>query len=505
MNILKRIKYYAMIQPNHIAIQTDDALLTYRELDRTSDLLAQYLERTCGTDTSPICVYGHKSPYMLICMLACVKSGRAYCPIDISVPDIRTQSILDCVNAPLVFATESLECADTHRIELEEIKKIIQSESEGIEESHWVKGTDTFYIIFTSGSTGQPKGVQITADCLNHYLDWSIGLGISKEDKKDECFLNQAPFSFDLSVMDIYTSLASGSMLWTLSKEVQSDYKLLMQSLKVSNASIWVSTPSFADICLSDKQFNGEWMPNLKAFLFCGETLTPNTARRLQERFPSVKIVNTYGPTESTVAVTDVYITPRYVEANTSLPVGVAKPGTIIEVRKANGCIAKDGEKGEIIILGDTVSTGYYKDSKTSENAFFIREVDGKMVRGYHTGDEGYLQDQMLYYCGRMDSQVKLHGYRIELEDIEQNMMRLDTISKVVVLPNEKDGKVRSLSAYLVYKQKIEDRTKTMSLLKKQLKEFLPEYMIPKKFVFLEQLPLTVNGKIDRKQLGGLA
>lgn len=503
MNILEKIKTYGIEYPHFTAMYSGEESICYRELDQFSDYLASYLIKACGENKEPIVIYGHKSVYMLVCMLACVKSGRAYCPIDTSVPDFRTQSILDQMESPLLLTTEKLNCQFPRVIELDEIKKIINSQEQCICSDHWVKGEDVFYVIFTSGSTGKPKGVQITANCLNNYLDWAVNLGINQEDKLRKCFLNQAPFSFDLSVMDTYTCLASCGTLWALSKEVQSNYKLLMRSLESSDAVVWVSTPSFAEICLSDKSFNNQIMPHLKTFLFCGETLTTATAVKLQERFPNTKIINTYGPTEATVAVTDVCITKAMYATLERLPVGVAKPGTTIEIQKENGEIAEDGEKGEIIILGDTVSSGYYKNPDSDK--FFMKNIGVQSVRGYHTGDEGYLKDKMLYYCGRIDLQIKLHGYRIEVEDIENNILKLDSVTRVAVIPNERNGKISSLTAYVIPREKIGDDSLAASQnLKKELKALLPDYMIPKKFVFLDQLPLTTNGKIDRKLLGGL-
>ena len=144
--------------------------------------------------------------------------------------------------------------------------------------------------------------------------------------------------------------------------------------------------------------------------------------------------------------VTDVLVTPELAAADHALPVGRAKPGTRIEIHDTDGKSVPEGEKGEIIIIGDTVSTGYYRQEELTKKAFFTVGES----RAYHTGDEGYLRDGMLYYCGRIDLQIKLHGYRIELEDIENNIRRLPQISHAVVIPNQRGGKVSSLTAYVV-------------------------------------------------------
>ena len=296
MNILKKIQEYACRRPEQIAIRCGDSALTYGELWNYSDGLAAWFLQTQGDDRSPVAVYGHKDPWMLVCFLACVKAGRGYCPIDRSVPQTRVEMILQAVPSGVVLTTEAMTAdAGTKQVLVsEELKALAEKEHPEVPETAWVSGKDTWYIIFTSGSTGTPKGVQISADCLNHYLDWSVGLGSAAEEKDGQVFLNQAPFSFDLSVMDLYTSLASGGMLYCLEKTVQSDYRLLMQSLGASNANVWVSTPSFAEVCLSEKSFSEELLPKLQVFLFCGETLGNRTVQKLQERFPKAAVVNTY-------------------------------------------------------------------------------------------------------------------------------------------------------------------------------------------------------------------
>jgi D-alanine--poly(phosphoribitol) ligase subunit 1 len=524
LNILHKIRDCAERSPQKIAVRCGEDQLTYQEIWEASDRLAQWiLEKDAEMSTedteasgameaagheavekSPVAVYGHKHPWMLVCFLACVKSGRAYCPIDVSVPDARVELILQALPSALVLTTEPLtaDAGVKQVVTREDLGQILASPQgrRSVQEHYWVSGAETYYIIFTSGSTGTPKGVQISADCLNHYLDWSVGLGTSETQKQGKVFLNQAPFSFDLSVMDLYTSLAVGGTLYCLEKTVQSDYALLMSALHTSDAGVWVSTPSFAEVCLSERRFSAEWMPQLEVFLFCGETLGNRTARKLQERFPEARIVNTYGPTESTVAVTEVLVTPELSQQEDPLPVGRAKPGTRLEIYDEDGRILPEGEKGEIVILGDTVSTGYYRNQELTDRAFF-RTKDGQ--RGYHTGDKGYLIDGMLYYCGRIDLQIKLHGYRIELEDIENNIRKLPGIEHVVVLPNSRGGKVSSLSAYVVLQEQPDNEAEKTAQLRKQLQEFLPDYMVPKKFIFLEQMPMTNNGKADRKRLGG--
>ncbi len=495
MELLEKIKKYC--KSEKAAIVSGELSLSYKGLWEKSDQLAGFIKSAADADKkTPVVVYGHKHPLMLVAFLAAVKSGRAYVPIDINVPLKRVASIIEEVSPEVILTTEELvgdyQC---QKIDLKSWD--FEKGFKKVDASDYVKGSDVYYIIFTSGSTGNPKGVQITYDNLNHFVEWASSLG--NAEKEEQIYLNQAPFSFDLSVMDLYLSLASGSTLWTLNKDVQKEYKKLFESLSASKADVWVSTPSFADLCLADPGFSESLLENLALFLFCGETLTNKTAGQLLERFPKASVYNTYGPTESTVAVTEVLIDEDIMKRYSPLPVGKAKPGTWIKIME-NGVELPEGEKGEIVIVGNTVSCGYFNGAG-SKDAFFDMEIDGEKQRAYHTGDKGYMKDGYLFYCGRLDLQIKLHGYRMELEDVEENLTKISCVSKAVVLPVMEDEKVKYLKAFCIYDGEETEKRVIQKLIKKEMKTVLPEYMIPKKIVTVDEIPMTPNGKADRKKL----
>lgn len=485
--ILEHIKKYA--KDNRVFYKYKDKDYSYKELDEDSDRIASYLKRVLGEDKRPIVVYGHKDPLMIAVFLGCVKSGRSYCPVDSSTPRDRVLKIIDKVGSEIVFTIDSLPVEKA--VGLEEIKEIVSFEKKTVSSSDYVKEEDLYYIIFTSGSTGEPKGVMIRLKNVEAFTRWIIDIG---KTERDSVILNQAPFSFDLSVMDLYMALGSGSILYVLDKESQSDYPVLMEELKKSKANIWVSTPSFADLCLAERNFQEDLLPNLHTFLFCGEILTNKTAKKLKKRFPKARIINTYGPTESTVCVTSIEITEDIIEHFNPLPIGKPKPGTILKIMKE----AKE-EKGEIMILGDTVGLGYYKSEELTGKVFGKEKDSG--LPFYLTGDIGF-QKEGYYFCGgRIDDQIKMHGYRIELSDIEKNMDRLEEIEKSCVIPFWNKGKVQRLTAFIVYKGSIKDENKRTLKLKELLGEYLQKYMIPQRFVYIDALPINRNGKIDRKQL----
>ena len=469
-----------------------DAKLTYKELMTYSNKLAYYIEDKLKENKNPVVVYGHKHPFMLVYFLACVKSGRAFCPVDVNTPFERVLEIKEAVDAKLVLTTEYLDIEN--KLELEDAKKIIANTTSEIKKESYVSGEDIFYIIFTSGSTGKPKGVSITYNNLNAFLNWYTSY---YKDWDELTFLGHPPFSFDLSVMSLWPAIYTKSTLVQIDKKIQENFNEMFEELKNSNANIWISTPSFIEMCFADKNFNEELMPRVKQFVFCGEKLFSETVEKIHNNFKNAQVINTYGPTESTVMVTWDEITRELREKyKNNLPVGYVKKGTKVLLEDKD-----ENDKGEIVIVGDTVAKGYYKNEEITNKSFSYDDIDGVTYRSYKTGDLGYFADGFLFCEGRLDFQIKLHGHRIELEDIDSNLLKNKKIHQAASVPNVKDGKVKSITTYIVYKEKIEKRFEETKKIKEELKNLIPEYMIPKKIVFLDKMPLNNNGKIDKKKL----
>lgn len=560
------IDQWAVECPERIAHQYREQALTYAELKLFSDALAIGIHENenLGDEQeahSPIVVYGHKENEMLVAFLACIKSGHPYVPVDTSVPLERVRQIIEASGAKLLLSPQVVPegirkeglviqeklsihgpaelLQDTARIKegmdvfrpsvsLEQIKDASYASQKSdlffkeylgqVPALEWQVGEeDVYYIIYTSGSTGTPKGVQITLKALESYLNW-VNTAYAPIPKA-EVFLNQAPFSFDLSVMDLYMSLSTGGTLWSIGKAEIANLREAFQSFSRSGVTIWVSTPSFTEICLMDKSFNATLLPELKHFLFCGEILLHDTATKLIERFPGAKVENLYGPTEATVAVTTVTVTPEILATYDPLPVGQAKPDAQVlicdtealdrAIQETQGILKQApksmliGERGEIVIAGPNVSIGYLNNPEQTQKAFFSWQEDGQVWRAYRTGDAGAFKEDQLFFYGRLDFQVKLHGYRIELGDIEENLRKLATIENAVVLPIEKHGKVEYLQAFLTTTETVTEEFKTSQALKEALRQNLPDYMVPRRFTFVQSMPMTPNGKVDRRALLG--
>jgi D-alanine--poly(phosphoribitol) ligase subunit 1 len=298
--------------------------------------------------------------------------------------------------------------------------------------------------------------------------------------------------------MDLYLSLVTGGTLYGITKDEIGEPRQLFTTLAHSNATVWVSTPSFAQLCLYEPGFTEDLLPRLKKFLFCGETLTPEVAASLLLRFPSAEVWNTYGPTEATCATTSIQITKSILANYSPLPVGRPKPDSTILVIKPDNSRCEGEERGEIIIAGPNVSTGYLGQPELTGKAFF--QLDG--LRAYRTGDLGHFLDEILFFDGRLDFQIKLHGYRIELGDIESNILAIPSVLDAIVLPHFKDHQPDFLVAFLVLNEKLSlSEFEYTRSLKHELRQRLPAYMLPHKFYIIDKFPLTANGKVDRGKL----
>lgn len=525
MEYLEKISEYARHIPDRKAVVTDNGVeMTYGQLQAASEAIASFIEELStkkGLDPHvPIPVYGHKNPLMIATFVGCLKSGHPYVPIDQhSVPLERAVGIIGQIGTTIVFDLSSedeqsgasalqaaVDSSDVTFVDYTAVADLAcNEEHRSSNPEHWVTGEDLAYILFTSGSTGTPKGVQVTSDCFDNFCRWALTLGADAAPRDGAIYLNQAPFSFDLSVYELAQSLAAGGTLFCLTKASQDDARLMLESLGASHATIWVSTPSFAELCLANPEFNSDLLPCCKVFLFCGEALRNTTAARLQERFPEGVIVNSYGPTESTVAVTATVVSPAMAAAAEPLHCGVPRSGTRIVIARDDEGLAEApvGELGEIVIVGDTVAKGYFGRDDLTSKVFSEAELDGKAVRAYRTGDEGFLDEEGNLHCrGRIDLQVKLNGFRIELGEIEQNLVEFPDVKEAAVVMVTKENGAAHLEAHVVSAgERTESDFREGLALKNRLKETLPHYMIPKKVVFHDALPMTPNGKLDRKAL----
>jgi len=444
-----------------IAYINGDSFITYKKLWEEASKLAIYVS---NQGTSPVIVYGHKSINMLVSFLACLIAKRPYVPIDITMPLDRLKEIIRLTKSTLIIKNESVAIHDIESIADLDIEHDYKSVKE--------LNNDIAYIIFTSGSTGEPKGVPISYGNLNNFLCWISNL-YTLRNRKNIIVMNQAVYSFDLSVADIYYSLANGHILVGVNKKEQDDIGLLYNVMVNRKPNVLVMTPTFAKFCLLNPDFNGENMQFIDTIFFCGERLSVNIVSKLYGRFTKLNIINAYGPTEATCAVTAVLINRDMLDDEV-LPVGDM-------TNNATNILIKDEE---IVLEGASVFKGYLG-------------VSNEKKQYYHTGDIGYIKNNFLYCLGRIDQQVKYSGYRIELLDIENNILRLDEVEECVVVASlNSENIVIAIKAFVVLNTDC-----SVFSIKEKLGSYIPKYMIPKIIEIVDRIPVNNNGKYDRKLL----
>jgi len=475
------------------AIVYGDCALTFEELERQSNAFADYLLQTFGEDRTPILIYGHKELEIPVCMFGALKAGRGYVPVDTTFPAERVRQIAEEVEPKVIVDLYNMALSADAVLDGNALQEIFAKAAPAAPE-HWIRPEQTAYMLFTSGSTGKPKGVQVTAGNIAAFDEgvepwFQIDRGV---------FLNEISYSFDVSVCALYYALSRGMTLFTVDKTTLNDPQLLFEALRRSQIDFWVSTPSLAEICVQSEQFCRELLPKVQKFVFCGEVLTKKLCVQMMERFPGVPVLNAYGPTEATVLVTAAEITPAMVADSRSIPIGYGFHNLETRIVDPQGNVLPDGEAGELLLLGDCVSPGYFRRPQLNEKAFFQEGT----CRGYRTGDLCEKVDGLIYYHGRLDGQVKLNGFRIELEDIENNLVRVENIARAAVLPVMQDGKVVALTAFVLLEEP--DGLPSLQRAKKikaALASMVPAYMIPRKIVAVEAFPLNTNGKVDKKTL----
>ncbi|MFV0559849.1 MAG: D-alanine--poly(phosphoribitol) ligase subunit DltA [Enterococcus sp.] len=496
-SIVEEIDEWGEKEPERVVYRSATEDYTFGQLKTYSDALAHALA-TQLAPKEPILVFGELEFEMLVAFLAASKSGRAYIPIEASTPIERIQMILTVAKPGMIVCTKTwpeLLDTDIPILSLDEMLPLCEQKGTDIGKLHPVQKNEDYYIIFTSGTTGLPKGVQISHTNLASYVQWQLSDFPIKTGMR---FLSQAPYSFDLSVMSIYPALVSGGSLVPLEKKVVNEFKQLFAQLLNLAVDVWVSTPSFMDICLLEPTFDEQHVPSIQLFLFCGEELPKKTAKQLLERFPNAHLYNTYGPTEATVAVSAIEVTPDVLTEYERIPIGYIKEDTEVWIMREGTAVAS-GESGEIVLSGPSISKGYLNNPSKTKEAFAT--LDNQWV--YHTGDTGrLLKNGRLLYEGRIDFQVKLHGYRIEVEEIEHHLNQLSLVNQAMVVPRYQGDKVTQLIAYVVSEKNQDTRASELSKkIRAALEGTIMHYMIPQRFIYVEQLPLTVNGKIDRKAL----
>jgi amino acid adenylation domain-containing protein len=490
--------------PGAVAVRYEDQSLTYTELNRKANQLAHYLRaRQIGPDQLVgICV--ERSLEMVVGLLGILKAGGAYVPLDPGYPSERLQYMLSDA-APRVLLTQGRL---RERLPLNEAEVIALDEQWGEIAQQPVNNLDSgtlglgayhlAYVIYTSGSTGQPKGVMVEHAGLLNYLHWALRTYAPEEGEGSPV---SSPLAFDATVTSLYSPLLSGRavMLIRSGQELESLEYLLQQPRHWSLVKI-----SPAHLQVLGQRLQAVKAPcSVGAFVIGGEALAPATVELWRSLWPQTRLINEYGPTETVVGCC-VYEVPRDWMTARAVPIGRPIANTQMYILDRDLRPVPLGVMGEIYIGGAGVARGYLNRPELTAERFikdpFSSDPQGRM---YKTGDLGrWRADGNIEYLGRNDHQVKIRGFRIELGEIETQLLRHEQIQEAVVIAREDVSGEKRLVAYVVAGEAAgTSEAVSVERLREYLKSVLPDYMVPSAFVLLESLPLTANGKLDRKAL----
>ncbi|MEO7533118.1 MAG: amino acid adenylation domain-containing protein, partial [Ferruginibacter sp.] len=493
-NIVGIFEEQATKTPAAIALVFEQEQLTYQELNERSNQLAHYLKDKGVRDEMliPLCV--ERSVEMIVGILGILKAGGVYVPIDPEYPQERASFMLEDAAAFIALSSrqsgEKLNAAKgIDIIELDTEWEIIGKYPVNNLQNNFLPN-HLAYVIYTSGSTGNPKGVMIEhrgAVSLVKGVDY---VSLSKED----ILLSTGSSSFDATTFEYWAMLLNGGKLILCKEEKLLESSLLKEEINRNGVSkMWFTSSWFNQLIETDVTI----FENLKTILVGGEKLSETHIKKLKQTYPSIDLINGYGPTENTTFSLTYKITN--IPLNGPIPIGRPLSNRIAYILSEKQQLVPIGVVGEICIGGAGLARGYLNRPELTKEKFIanpISKQDGSRL--YRTGDLGrWLPDGNIEYLGRMDDQVKIRGYRIEPGEIESVLLQSGLVSQAVVLAKEGDNGNKYLVGYVVMSEGAFDKAAVTSWLHSRL----PDYMIPAFWVEMQMLPLTSNGKVNRKAL----
>ncbi|HHQ4530375.1 TPA: AMP-binding protein [Aeromonas hydrophila] len=456
--------------------------LSYQALFDNAATLAMTL-RQLGRE--PIIIYGHKNRAYLVAYWACILAGRTVIPVESDNHRSRVAAIATQSGATLALNTTQAPLGDSvtipvHPVPLE--TTLCSQEREHVAQ-HWqttepsFNDEDTMYMMFSSGTTGRPKGILVSYGNTVDFIKW-----LNDAFSLNGTISGNIRYCFDVSLYELWLAWLYVQPISSLDHSEMINTRKAIQRHRQHGTTTWVSTPSMTAYYLKDRQFDADSLPQLSRFIFCGEVLSKSLISELRNKFPEAAVINTYGPTECTVAVTCVEIRDHHITDARPLPIGQARP---------NSHIIIDPHTQEIIIQGSSVGNGYLGAGPEQEQRFVA--LDNPRTRRYHTGDLGYLDHDTLYFLGRADREIKVQGHRIDLNVIEQALHTLPDVEEAFVTPWVRKGQIQALRAFIKFTPQ-----SSLARCAQALSAHLPPYMVPKFWYPMETCQLNLNSKLDR-------
>ena len=489
-NIIKLFEEMVIKYPKETALIYKNKSYSYLELNNIVNRFARYLLSKGAKAKDIIGVYMNKSDWFIISILAIQKIGAAYLPMHPDYPIERVNYILEDSNSRLLISNGNLNIDD---IDIINPSKINLNNFDDTNLNVNISSNDLCYVIYTSGSTGKPKGVMLTHKNLINFVYVFNDCFKNKFSSKDNC-LSLTNISFDVSVAEIYTPLCFGATLVLYPENTLTDIKILVNILEKENITFLYIPPNVLDdvynfIKTSNKKFG------VNKMLVGVEAIRNGTLNHFIELNKNIEIVNGYGPTEATICSTFYPYKYNKNDADT-VPIGYPLKNNNIFILNFLNNLQPIGFPGEICITGTSVSKGYLNNLEKTREAFFtIKSLSENLI--YRTGDIGYWNEEgYLYFVGRNDSQIKYRGHRVELSEINNCIKDIENVSNSVTIFKEIHN-VPAICCYISTSSPVI----TPDYIKNKLAELLPYYMIPNHIIILDKLPLTLNGKIDRKNL----
>ena len=494
-NILDYLEQSARHYPDKIAFADEMSTCTYKELWETARSVGTKLANYVPP-RSPVPVFMEKRVETIYAFLGAVYAGCFYVLLDPKLPSERLKQILQTLQSEVLVLHPDYE-KQFKALEYEgnvvNILEALQEEEdavllETIREQRL--DIDPLYAIFTSGSTGIPKGVLVSHRSVIDFMEEFVDIfGITDKD----VIGNQAPFDFDVSVKDIYSTLKTGATMQIIPKKMFSFPTKLLDYLDEREITTLIWAVSALCIVTTLKGLEYKVPQKVNKIIFSGEVMPIKHLNEWKKYLPDALYANVYGPTEITCNCT-YYIVDREFQPGESLPIGQPFPNEkVFLLDEGNQLVREAGKKGEICVSGTALSLGYYRNPEQTEKVFVQNPLNEKYLeRIYRTGDMAYYgHDGYLYFASRKDFQIKHMGHRIELGEIELAMEMAEGIRRACCTYDEPENKIIAF-----YEGEAEKRQIVRALGKK-----LPAYMIPNVWVKMDRLPITKNGKIDRKKM----
>ena len=462
--------------PDNIAVVFENVCLTYKELDAKSNRIANYLKKIGITPNELVGVSAKRCTATIANIFGILKAGGAYVPVDPDYPEERKNYILTNSKCrvflePELYEKENLSTfPDTYT----------PQDNPG----------SVAYVIYTSGSTGKPKGVVINhAAAVNTILDINRKFNVNEKDR----ILGLSSMCFDLSVYDIFGALSSGAVLVMIPD--QRDAGSLIEVMSEKGITIWNSVPAIMDMLTDTMEFRGIQGVNtvLRLVLLSGDWIPLNLPKAVKGRFPEAEVISLGGATEG--SIWSIYYPICEIKKEwRSIPYGYPLANQKMYLLNYKNEICPLGVQGELYIGGAGVADGYCNDPEKTASAFVRHPSLGYL---YRTGDYGVFHEEgYIEFLGRKDHQIKIRGYRIEMGEIENCLLKHKDIKNAVIVDRDDSNGKKSLCAYI-----ISDQPFTVTNVREFLSKELPEYMLPAHVVQLDKIPLSSNGKVDRKSL----